>query len=474
MPDTYDFAGFYGNDPWGDVTQNERTWYDPVLRDMYQRSSAYSQYANMKVDLNGPKARTIFFNDLIPPRPNITPLTNRAQESTRLYTDSYQKSVTTERGGNGMALHRESEMFSYWQRGGQYGLLPIIQQSLGHVMIDHLDLLCRNAFLTHPYPYFGNGSATGFSGITHSNVGDKATTELLDSVWLKLTTRQMPFNALPTTYPMGTEPIVVCSHGFVHDLKREIGTGAGGLNFVDINKYTEAGRTTLLAGEMGMYRGFRFVANDMAVLFNSGAIVTQTNITAAVQPGDGAPDPQTTLVEGVRRVGQPGAIHTITVVSTAGLASGQIIAIHRVKAQAADVLTGRAVLNGVLYTDPMLQNVEIHAVINGTTLSLKEPYMMSQENGKGLETDLGAGVFGYVTLAKHVHSALFLNPAQTSGIIAGVAQPPVIYTPRPVDDFESMYRISYDFWLKYALWEPRVFQTWFGTGANVTTGAVFY
>ena len=41
--------------------------------------------------------------------------------------------------GNGMSIHKESNLFVYWQmRGGGTGsgLYPIINQSLGHVVTD--------------------------------------------------------------------------------------------------------------------------------------------------------------------------------------------------------------------------------------------------------------------------------------------------------------------------------------------------
>lgn len=91
-----DFAT-YGIDPWNNIELNERPWYDPLLRDWYMRNSVYSQHVTFNVDLNGPKARTIYFNDLIPPRPNIAPLDARQMEATRLYSDSFQREVTTER-----------------------------------------------------------------------------------------------------------------------------------------------------------------------------------------------------------------------------------------------------------------------------------------------------------------------------------------------------------------------------------------
>ncbi len=475
MPDTFDFSNYYGVDPWGDITLNERDWYDPFLRDIYLRNSVYSQHVSMKVDLNGPRARTIHFNDLIAPRPNIAPIQPRAMEATRLYTDSYQKSVTTQRYGNGMALHKESEMFSYWQRmggGTGFGLLPIIQASLGQVITDHLDTLARNAFFAHPYSLKGLSTASGFDGI---DTDDKMVTDLLDEIWLGMRDRSIPFAPVPTVAPSGSELLCITTAGAVHDLKREIGSG-GALSFVEVHKYANA--TPLIRGELGMYRGFRFIDNPFAKLWNMGTNQAQTTITAAIQPGDGAADPETELVEGVRRVGQPGATHFIQVASVTGFEAGDMITIHELRhANLASVQAykGAGVVNGPKFDDPMLQNVEIHSVdVGNNRLILKEPYMMTKDNGKGLETDLGSGVYGYVTKAQTIHSALFLNPRYgVSPLVAGVAQPPVIYTPPAIDDYLSMYRITYDMWLKYALWEPRAFEVAFITGANRGLGRLF-
>lgn len=470
-----DFSN-YGVDPWSGIELNERPWYDPVLRDIYYRSSVYSQNVTMKVDLNGPKARTITFNDLIPPRPNIAPIQPRQMEATRLYSDSFQRSVDTERYGNGMSLHRESEMFNYWMRNGATaGLLGLIQASLGQVIVDHMDLLARNAYFSHPYALMGLNNASGFNGITDS---DKMNTDLVDEVWLSLRDREKPYSALPVTYATGEESICITTAGAIYDLKREVGTGAGGLNFVDVQKYTESGRTQLIAGELGMWRGTRFVDNPLAKLWNQGTISHQTTIKAAVKPGSGAPDPKTEKVEGTRMVGQPSAVHYIRVQDASGFVAGDKITIHSTQHDADTLATEgyRGVLNGPSMLDPMRQDVEIHRIdtsggAGNHKVILKEPYMMTGDAGSGLETDLGSGVYGFMTKAATIHSALFLTPGMSNNaLVAGVAQPPAIYQPPAFDDYLSVFRISYDFWMKYALWDARAYHLAFLKGANSLIG----
>ena len=52
--------------------------------------------------------------------------------------------------------------------------------------------------------------------------------------------------------------------------------------------------------------------------------------------------------------------------------------------------------------------------------------------------------------------------------MAGVAQPPRLYTPPPIDDFESVYRFSFDQFIAYQLWAPEVFRVWLGAAAVPT------
>lgn len=468
---SYDFNTTYASDPWDGIESNERDWYDGILRERYSRQAVYSPLVTMKVDLNAHRARTIHFNELLPPRPNTSVIPNREMNASRLYMDGYQKKLTVQRYGNGMSLHRESEMFNYWSRNGDFGLIPIIQDSLGQAIVDHIDLLARNAFFTNPYSMMGTGSATGFSGITNAM---KMNSDLIDAIRLGMKDRRVPWASLPVEFGAPSEIVCITSPGALYDLFREGSDPDDRRNtFVQANLYQE--HTRLLIGEVGQYKGVRFVENNLSVLWNCGETEVQTPIKSAVVPGQGAPDPSTTAVDEVRYVGQADATHYIEVADASGFAADDKVTIHKLRHTAPTLVTagGRGVLNGPRYDDPMLQDIEIHSVDTVSTpnrLILKEPYMMVGLDGNGLETDLGGTVFGYVTLGRNIHTALFLNPNQKNGIIAGVTQPPNLYFPPPVDDFMSIYRITYDMWLKYALWEPQVFEVAFLAGSNKGKG----
>jgi hypothetical protein len=83
-------------------------------------------------------------------------------------------------------------------------------------------------------------------------------------------------------------------------------------------------------------------------------------------------------------------------------------------------------------------------------------------------TDLGGGVYGYVTKARHIHSSIFIGGPQ--GIVAGSALAPRFHTPRPIDDFESIYRFSWDAYLGYQTYAPEVFEVVFSAGSYRVKG----
>jgi hypothetical protein len=76
-----------------------------------------------------------------------------------------------------------------------------------------------------------------------------------------------------------------------------------------------------------------------------------------------------------------------------------------------------------------------------------------------------------VTKGRHVHTAIFVGGP--NGVVMGVAQPPRIATPVPIDDFNSMYRVSWNGFFKYQLYEPKVLEVAFLAGTNREKGPAY-
>jgi hypothetical protein len=161
----------------------------------------------------------------------------------------------------------------------------------------------------------------------------------------------------------------------------------------------------------------------------------------------------------VEYVGQPDATHSVTVDELTGFAIGDYVTIH------VDRTNANGVTNGLDYTDGKAQHRRIvnkSGASGAGTLQFDRPLL------EDFKTDLGSGVYAYVTKARHVHTMAFL--AARDGVVMGVAQPPTIRTPRPVDDLDMIYRISWDAYMGWQSFNKNAVEIVFLSGSNRLTG----
>jgi hypothetical protein len=83
----------------------------------------------------------------------------------------------------------------------------------------------------------------------------------------------------------------------------------------------------------------------------------------------------------------------------------------------------------------------------------------------------GTGVYGFVTKALSLHINLML--ADTMGVICGVMVPPRLYAPRPIDLYESVYRMGWDAYWKFQLFKPEAFEVFVTAGPTRIAGNKF-
>lgn len=440
------FDTYYPSNPWAGVTTNQREWYDPILREVYYRNTIFSKYATAQFALAGagsPVTTKMHITSLIPPHGNFNSLSLRQLWMPSSYIDSFEREIVFNRYGSKLALHKYDNLITYWKKNGNAGLVNIINAGLGQTMSEIMDALARNAFLEAPYRLYG-GDATSIGTLES---GDTLTTSIIDKVRVRLAERGVPFTVTPQASYQNNSIICITSPGVIHDLANEAGGAAGVYNqFVDTSRYADPSR--IMRGEVGTYRQVRFIETPRATLRCVGPIVNQQGITAAVNQGDGATDDK---VDNVRQVGQPDATNYITVEDGSSFTVNSIVAIHVSRTSA------NGVTNGVDWTDGKLQYRRIEK-IDGNNISFDYPLM------EDMTTDLGAGIYGYVTDALDVDMALFIGGMD--GVVMGVGQPPRIHTPGPVDDFDSMYRISWDGYFAYQLFNPEVFELAFLAGTH--------
>lgn len=458
-----DFNSAYPNNPWAGVTTKERLYYYPVLRDIYRANNVYARFATFKQNLAGYQTKTMNVTGLLDLHPDFDKVGLRDIYAPRGHFDSRSNEITFDRYAGSVAYHRYDEIITYWRTATNNGMNPgdapmgvirsIVQNKLGLHMTQVQDMLARNAFLGVPFKLYANG-ASDFSGITAE---DKATTEQLDEIHLGMSYRNVPY-ANTEDDSIG-DIFCITSPGVIFDLQQQADPAAW------LTRQAYANPSILLRNEVGTFRNVRFVKSPQATLLNCGAITVQANITSPVTAGDGSPDPNSTLVDETFKVGQPGATHYVQLDAATSAGDMALFHVNDIVSLHVQRTNDFGVTNGVDYRDGKMSNRRIVAVdATNKRLAFQIPVMID------MNTDLGGGVYGYVTKGLHIHSMVFIGGSD--GIVMGVGQPPQLHFPRPVDDFDSIWRFSWDSYQGYVNYNPDVLEVLFVGGSYRNVGAM--
>jgi hypothetical protein len=430
------FDTYYGDTPWENLDRNQRTVYSPDLMEIYRKSSLFYRLVTYGVNLRAARTGQMVFTQVLDPKPNIREVNNRTIWLPQTYFDSKDQVITAKRYGDKVMLHDYDDWLTYWREGNADGLRNIIRNRVAPHMVASLDLLARNAHLrVQSNRAMFAGGASSFGSL---NADDIFEVGVARAVQL-----QMGYTADPLTNPI----VAVVDPAATYSVKNDT-TG----EWVDVMKYAAPGR--LLNYEIGTYDGVRFVSHPSLTLYNCGQVLAQTTVTASISLGDGAPDPETTTVDGVWRVGQAGATHGITVADSSGFTVGDYVTLHTSRPSADATLE---VLNGVQFDHANNSTWEIAAIPDGTTLQFTEPVSVEY-----YQTDLGGGVYAYCTLARPVHASVFLHGPNY--VVSGVLNPPETNEPKSIDDMERIWRVAWDAYLEYQIMQPRNATVYFYAG----------
>lgn len=446
---------FYPQNPWESVQTKERTpWYYPTLYSEYKRRAIFNRFVNVQFNHNGPRATELVVTSQIMPHANHDPFPVRGLWGQASYMDTFERRIRFNRYVGKMSLNKYDDMVTYLQLNGVAGLKRVINGGLGHMMTHQMDKLARDAFFKAPFGLYGDG-AGGWSGSDFSAIdeNDVVNTELLQDVRLGLQERDVPIAV--DEGGLGGDVVCVTSPGVMRDLRFEASQNGNSAAFIDVNKYSNP--RAIINGEVGTYHGTRFVQTNNAVLYNAGTIHAQTTVTAPIEMGDGAPNPEDTAVDSVEYVGQRDATHYIQVNDVTGFNVGDIVTLH------VDRTNDFGITNGLDYRDGKAMTLRIVAINSGDNqLTFERPVM------EAFKSDLGGSVYGYVTKAQNIHTMTFLTARD--GVVTGAAQPPMIYVPKPIDDFNMIYRITYDMYMGWQPFNKNAFEVVYLAGSNRVTG----
>lgn len=451
MPAPYtDVNVQYPQNMWDGVTTNQRPWYESQLYAAFVRNSVYNNFVSQEFNHNGVKATEMYIDAVLSMHANHSPLGSRQAWLDTSYMDSVRRKLTFKHYGGKISINDYDELISHWTPT----LGQLASGGLGQMMTDTMEKLARDAFLDSPYKFFkANGSGTSFNDIGTS---DTATAQMIRDIQLAADYRETPWsNNLDPAYP---EVYCITTPGVIADIRDEAETTLKKGSWLEVQSYTESGRIAKLRGEVGALYGVRFIKSPNALLMNAGAWSAQTTITSPINAGDGAPDPSTTAVDGIEYVGQPGATHSITVASTTGINVNDWVTVHFLRTNVFGVS------NGLDYRDGKAQNLRVVAKTS-TTLTFARPVMEDFTT----ETATSSGIYGYVTKGRHIHPLTFVYG--NAGVVRGVARPPRINNPMPIDDLGKIYRVSWDAYVGYTPFNKNDMETGFVAGSFRDVGA---
>lgn len=447
----------YGDTPWEDFDKNQRTVFVPELLEAFRFQSVFYRMVTYGVNLFAQRTAKMVFTQVLDPDPNIAELQIRQIWLPQIYMDSRQLEITARYYGDKIMMHKYDDAITYWRENGSRGLRPIISKRLAPHMVQSLDLLARNAYL-NKYNTIIEGGRASFEDLVNTDTYDVGVH------------RAVHLGADYQPDPVDNPIICITSPSAIYTIR-----SAESGEWLERQKYTT---NVTVNYEVGMYEGIRMSRHPVQTLWNCGQIVHRAEIQAAVNLGDGAPDPATEKVEGVWMVGQTaGQTHYIDVDDCTGFEVGDVVSLHRhiagdTSQYDTELYDPLKATDGCLFNDSTkvertIYSITPHGEGDEGYIAFTEPIMTDSFSE---EMPGNGGHYGYVTLGRTVHAAVFNKGPR--GVVAGVIQPPQTYTPAPIDDVEGIYRFSWDARLRYQQMYPNRFEVYFFTGPVRRVGEV--
>lgn len=401
----------------------QRTWYEQKLLDTVRMKSILVPFAVVKEDFNAVKTNQIVYSEVYDMEPNW----NSTSENVIWFKGGAldSRTVTID-----LAVYHDILKFSDYHNIIDYinnGNIPaIVMDKLGQSLTDTLDILMRNALLTHPYPTYA-GSATSRATLTSADLFDPDRAELAR---IHLEEDEVPGVASNTD---GGSQAIVCvtTPRVIHDIRT-----AAGSNWLDVQNYQSTGRK--FTSEAGQWGGVRFIKTNRLWIKNAGLASNQDDLDGATVPGQGA----AATVDTVYSPGQSTSTRYITVTDSTGFAVGDVVTIH-----------AQALGTTVLDTDGSQETRRIVAVDSGgaNRLTFDKPLLKDHADAD------------YVTVAQDVHASIFMGGPS---VVYGVGERPHIITPPKIDDALMVNRVGWRGMFKFQLFRPEWYEVHLSSGST--------
>jgi len=404
----------------------QRTFYERQLLQTLRTKSILVPFTAMKEDFRARDTGLINYTEVFDTDPDTNPLSEQDIWLRGAHLDSRSVNIELEIHGDTLKFSDYSEIVQYVNKGDTAGL---VRNKIGQNMKDYLDILARNAFLSHPYPVYAGNSRADRAAIQATDVFDPDFAELART---HLEEAEVPGVA---TVSADDIPTIACvtTPRVIHDIRV-----AAGSKWLEVNQYVGTNRK--FTGEVGMWGGVRFVKTQRLVLRNAGAVIKQTALAAATVVGQGS----AATVDTVYNVGQGNSTRYVGVVDVTDFAVGDIVSIS-----SAGLTTSGA---APLESDGTIEHRRIVAIDTPNNRLTFDRPLMKPHN----EDD-------WVTKGITLHSSLFMGgPA----VVYGVGERPTPVFPPPIDDLQMIHRYGWRGYLKMKMFRPEFLEVHLTAGST--------
>lgn len=410
----------------------QRDYYSLLLLENMRKKSILVPYTNIHSDYAAADSGTIVYSEVYDTEPNINALAETNVWLQGAYLDSRTVNIGLEIHGDLLKFSDYSKVVQYIKAGDMDGL---VSDKIGQNQTDYLDILARNAFLSHPAPQrLLSGTLTPSGARTSITASDVFNPDFAELARIWLEEKDVPGVQNPDD---GAGQVIVCATTprVVHDIRT-----AAGSAWLDVQNYHSTGRK--FTAEAGMWGGVRFVKTNRLWLRNHGSVTTQTTLNGATVPGQGS----AATVDSVYSVGQSTSTRYVDVASSTGFVVNQWVTIH-------DVNLNGGASNPPIESDGTLEHRRIVAVDSGgaNRLTFDKPLLKNHASG-----DL-------VTFGVDVHSSIFMGGP---GVVFGIGEAPHVIVPPKHDDLMMVNRYGWRGFLKFQVFRPEFFEVIETTGST--------
>lgn len=467
---------FYDINPVGVIDQNKWTVQDPEVNLAFRRRSFYTPLIDWDASMQATGASEMIEHELIEGDVNFNEIPLTANYIDSMGVDSRYQKFSVARYGGKVQMHKSSNVFQQWKISGGRDWRPLLRGVLGDHVVRVNELLARNAWFKGPktfWTYSDKGSGAAPTDWATIAADDKFDFNVINGWKFRLGNTGAP--VVPGD--PARAKVAYIPPGATYELMATLAAASANETALWRDAHVYGVQTPILTGEIGEHKGVRFVEVDSDkfgvnpnVLYNCGAVTKQFGVIEPIRMGDGAPDPGSVAVDSTWYVGQKSVTHYIKLEDwTVGdFSANDWVTIH-VKQTAVYGVT-----KGVDPFDAMTIVRRVVAVdATANTISFDRPILMNYTaafTGKSVTGNADGTFYAYVTRGRNIGFALVLG--SRGGVKGKVMQPLAFYDPVSVDDFQSVWRFSYDQIVGLNIAEPHMFELYFFAVAIPKPGGV--